>query len=79
MEAGLNLSKRSFLCGLGSALAAVAAAPFVPAPIAAFIEARRPLMWSEIITVTLKNRGASLAENVVKSNALLRHLQKRAV
>jgi hypothetical protein len=72
----MKLSRRRFLCGLGGALATVAASPFVPAPVAKFIEARRPLTWSEIATVTFQNRSAALAENVLRNNALLRRLSE---
>jgi hypothetical protein len=72
-------SRRSFLRLLAGATAAALtpAVPFIP-PLARPVERlRRYATFSELITQTLREHSATLAQNVAQNNALLEHLKKQ--
>ncbi len=74
------MNRRGFFRGLVAAPVAFVAAPLarlIPAP-AAPVVATRLVGFGEIVTATLRNQSAKLAANVMKSNALLREIMKRA-
>ncbi len=73
----MQLHRRALLAGLG----VMVAAPLVPVPVRAWAASQQPNILApgtigEIITVTLRKRSRLLADNVVRSNALLERLRR---
>jgi hypothetical protein len=72
-------SRRSFLRLLAGATAAALTpvVPFIP-PLAKPVERlRRYATFSEIVSETLRQHSAAVAQNVTQNNALLEYLKKR--
>lgn len=74
----MALARRGFFRGLFAAPVAIASKPLLkllPAPPIPLPAVSKVGNFGDLITATLRNRTAQLAENVMRNNAILRHLK----